>query len=67
MKTKYEIRIDGDYIHVSRDFPELKRKISRCVLNTSDWESLIRWAKRDILWEAQEVWGFPKKKKGGKK
>jgi len=63
---KYEIQIDRDNIYISRDFPELKRRISRRVLNCSDRESLIRWAKRDILREAQEVWGFPKKRKEAK-
>jgi hypothetical protein len=62
---KYEIKLRGDNIHVTRDFPELKRTIRRVVLNSSDWKSLVRWAKRDILREAQEVWGFPKK--GGEK
>jgi len=65
MKTKYEIRTDsrGDRIYVSRDFPELKRRISRCFWDCRNRESVIRWAKRDILREAQEVWGFPKKRR----
>jgi len=60
---KYVIRFNGDNIHVTRNFPELGRTISRCVLNCSDWKSLVRWAKKEILREAQEVWGYPKKEK----
>jgi len=61
---KYVIRFDGDNIHITRNFPEIGRTISRCVLNCSEWMSLVRWAKRDILKEAKEVWSFSMK--GGK-
>ena len=65
MKKKYEIIVGSDRIYVSRDFPELKRVIRRIFWDCLQRESLIARAKREILREAQEVWGFPKKKKGG--
>jgi hypothetical protein len=62
MKRKYEIQIKKDNILISREFPEIKRTIRRVVLNTSGWESLVRWAKRDILKESKEVWLFKERR-----
>ena len=62
MKRKYEIKFEKDNIFISRNFPEIKKTIRRVVLNCSDWKSLVRWAKRDILREAQQEVKIVKKR-----
>ena len=64
MKRKYEIKFEKDNILISRNFPEIKKTIRRVVLNCSNWKSLVSWAKRDILREAQQE--VKMLKKGGK-
>ena len=64
MKRKYEIKFEKDNIFISRNFPEIKKTIRRVVLNCSNWKSLVSWAKRDILREAQQE--VKMLKKGGK-
>ena len=54
MKRKYEIKFEKDNIFISRNFPEIKKTIRRVVLNCREWKSLVSWAKRDILREAQQ-------------
>lgn len=47
-------------IYIERDFPEYHTVIKRVLARIEGWERLADIMKKDILKEAQTVYGYPK-------